>query len=1055
MRVRRLVLDELGHFRGHQVELDAPPGALRVVVGPNEAGKSTLRAGIRAALFGIEGSYLQGTPKAAVRLAAELDTADGAELVVVRHGGRAARDGDGHPIDPDVLSKSLGVDRALFDTLCHLGHDELRRHGAALLQDDGDVGTLLFGAVLGGPAVIDTLERLEAEASAIYTPRARTRRINELLSSLTEADAVLAEATVAADHYAERLERRDWVRDRLTTLRADRAERVALRRDHERILAIAPQLAHRADLQRQVDRLGGAGPRATAPQVDVIRSRTASRERALSERVRVAGSLERVRSEVRSVAPDERLLDAAPDIDRLAERLESFRSDLADLDEPAPAARSGVAADVDPAPLEEALVDTQGAVTTLELLDESDARLDGLEGLVATRLAALGAGDLQPELLIGLPVPSRSETEAVLAVSERDAARIADLTDRIADLEHQRDEVASSLAELEAHATVPDLAEVAAARARRDEAWSRARGRLVGEPWPDDDPGITDRSVVDEVDAALSTADELADRVLSDTERATLVRAARESLTSLDERLARLAHDLTEAEARLATASSAWADRWEGLPIAAPTPAEATRWHDDWERMIELVADTNRTRAEVERRRHSVRVASDRLRAVLAVAGVEISPDAGLAALRARVEALVADLASLRAEIERRELARQRVELVRARLEPMLDLLPEGDRSADADAVSALRRLLALALTERDRRDHLLARERELAEELADIESTIAADDEHLARVAKQLGVETGQLDTVAERSEQIERLDEQLAQVEVLVREAGGELDADGGIDTAERERWIEVLGDEIAQLDEEIEAHNRELGELEVELSRIGGGEAAADAASRRQEILAELDTVVEDYTVLRLAHGLLERVVAETGSGRHDELLDRAGELLTILTDGAAVALDVEEHPEGRQAVVVRADGSRRGPGQLSDGTLDQLWLALRLAGVEYHLERRGPVPLVVDDALVHFDDRRASAALEVLGHLAERTQVICLTHHPHLVELATERLGADRVYVTRLEPRSSAATPAVAVIDHGHAGASVPEVQESDSVRSGPTPGSPTLFDPPDR
>ncbi len=1055
MRVRRLSLDELGHFRDHQVDLDAPPGALRVVVGPNEAGKSTIRAGIRAGLFGIEGSFLQGTAKAAVRVTADVTTASGTELSIVRHGGRAPRDADGDPLDPDDLAKALGVDRALYDTLFHLGHDELRRYGSALLQDDGDVGTLLFGAALGGPAVTDTLDRLDSEASALYAPRARTRRVNELLKALADADTALDDATITADHYAALVERRDAIRTHLESLRADRADRVTRRRDQERILAIGPQLRHRAELVAEADRLAAEGPRATAAEVETIRAHTASRERAQTERVRVVGAVDRLRAELASVAPDARVLAAGADIEWLAERLERFRTDLAELD-----AASGTSSsfgdldlsDVDVEPVDEALADTRSALAALEVLEGTEVRLGGLDEEVAARLGTLGAGELDPDEAARLAIPSRSEIDRAASEAERAAARVTELADRVTDVRREHDQVSALLAELESTATMPDLSEVAAARARRDTAWARARGRLVGVPLADD-PDDPAEVVADAVESAFSTADELADQVMSDTERATRVRAARESLGTLDQRLAQLVDDHTAAEVQCRQIAAGWDERWESLPLAPPALADAIRWHDDWCRMTEQVAERARVRAEVERRGATVRAATDRLRSALDSVGVTASSEAGLGALRTRAEKLLDEVASRRSEAELRDAARFRVEAVRTRLEAMLDLLPAEDRPVDAEAVSALRRLHGIARSDRERRDSLEARERDLVEEQAEIDATICADDGHLAGVAARLRVDVSQLNAVADRSDLLVQLDEKIDQVDRLVREAGGAHEADDQADPTDRARLTEVLGDEIIQLDEEIEAHNRELGEIEVELSRIGGGDAAAEAEARRQELLAELDDVIDDYVVLRLAHGLLEQVVADTGSGRHDELLARASELLTVLTDGAVVALEVEAHADTRHAVVVRDDGSRLYPSQLSDGTLDQLWLALRIAGIEHHLHRGGPVPVVVDDALVHFDDHRAAAAIEALSQLAERTQVICLTHHPHLVDVAIGRLGADRVLVTRLESRPTTSTPTVAVIGHDAAVAPLPP--EAPAAPSRPSaPRSPaTLFDSP--
>lgn len=80
-------------------------------------------------------------------------------------------------------------------------------------------------------------------------------------------------------------------------------------------------------------------------------------------------------------------------------------------------------------------------------------------------------------------------------------------------------------------------------------------------------------------------------------------------------------------------------------------------------------------------------------------------------------------------------------------------------------------------------------------------------------------------------------------------------------------------------------------------------------------------------------------------------------------------------------------------------MSQGTRDQLFLSLRLAAIEQHIEGRGPFPVIVDDLLVQFDDDRAVATLEVLSELSAKTQVLFFTHHKHLIELASRsQLGS---------------------------------------------------------
>jgi uncharacterized protein YhaN len=91
-------------------------------------------------------------------------------------------------------------------------------------------------------------------------------------------------------------------------------------------------------------------------------------------------------------------------------------------------------------------------------------------------------------------------------------------------------------------------------------------------------------------------------------------------------------------------------------------------------------------------------------------------------------------------------------------------------------------------------------------------------------------------------------------------------------------------------------------------------------------------------------------------------------------------------------------------------MSDGTRDQLFLSLRLAAVERYLAETEPLPFIADDLFVHFDDARASAGLESLIALGDKTQVLLFTHHRHLAELARQAGGGNRVRVQELCARA---------------------------------------------
>ena len=96
-------------------------------------------------------------------------------------------------------------------------------------------------------------------------------------------------------------------------------------------------------------------------------------------------------------------------------------------------------------------------------------------------------------------------------------------------------------------------------------------------------------------------------------------------------------------------------------------------------------------------------------------------------------------------------------------------------------------------------------------------------------------------------------------------------------------------------------------------------------------------------------------------------------------------------------------------------MSEGTRDQLYLALRLAALDMHLARAHALPFVTDDLFINFDDQRSKAGLEALAALSQRTQVLFLTHHDHILDLVREVYG-DSVNLVRLAPPSGTALAA---------------------------------------
>ncbi|MFD1960170.1 ATP-binding protein [Novosphingobium panipatense] len=176
--------------------------------------------------------------------------------------------------------------------------------------------------------------------------------------------------------------------------------------------------------------------------------------------------------------------------------------------------------------------------------------------------------------------------------------------------------------------------------------------------------------------------------------------------------------------------------------------------------------------------------------------------------------------------------------------------------------------------------------------------------------------------------------------------------------------------------------------------------GGTAAVDAASDAEQAKAELEVLAEQY-ILKRAQALTLKWAIEKYRERHqDPLLLRAGDLFSILTAGRYAALRVDADGSVPRLLGLRDDRRTMVEvGAMSEGTTDQLFLALRLAALEQSVKAGVNLPFLADDLFVNFDDERAEAGFRVLAEVACSTQVLFFTHHPHLVEIAKSVVGDD--------------------------------------------------------
>ena len=187
--------------------------------------------------------------------------------------------------------------------------------------------------------------------------------------------------------------------------------------------------------------------------------------------------------------------------------------------------------------------------------------------------------------------------------------------------------------------------------------------------------------------------------------------------------------------------------------------------------------------------------------------------------------------------------------------------------------------------------------------------------------------------------------------------------------------------------------DAAREHLNALKTEDQKL---QQASDlAAAHQQQGQLHLSEIVTDFRrFIELQHAIqfLRQQIELYREKTQGPMIQSTSAYFTALTNGAFDKVAAQLNDKGvPQLIGVRTDGSFVPTTAMSEGTADQLYLALRFAAIDLHLAAHPAMPLILDDLLITFDDERTSALLPILATLSQKTQILVFTHHQHLLDL----------------------------------------------------------------
>lgn len=266
-------------------------------------------------------------------------------------------------------------------------------------------------------------------------------------------------------------------------------------------------------------------------------------------------------------------------------------------------------------------------------------------------------------------------------------------------------------------------------------------------------------------------------------------------------------------------------------------------------------------------------------------------------------------------------------------------------------------------------------------------------------------------LGTAIERSDQRREVEHHMDAVATDLLQASDGLSAEelrkeiAGIGPDELTADLERLGALSTEVVGEIANLSNRHGTLKTAMDAYDGTDQAAQAEARRQEAIAAMAETAEQYLKLHTAARLLKWSMEKFRETKQGPMLAKASNIFSTLTLGSFNRLLVDSEGQAPRLFGIRPDGLQVDVEGMSEGSRDQLYLALRLAALELQIEQGLNMPLIADDLFINFDDNRTTAGLKVLRELSQKMQVIFLTHHEHLMPLARDVLG-ERLNVVYL-------------------------------------------------
>lgn len=213
--------------------------------------------------------------------------------------------------------------------------------------------------------------------------------------------------------------------------------------------------------------------------------------------------------------------------------------------------------------------------------------------------------------------------------------------------------------------------------------------------------------------------------------------------------------------------------------------------------------------------------------------------------------------------------------------------------------------------------------------------------------------------------------------------------------------ERELDEVGRQIEELKELRDEKNQKIGELRNKIENLSSNQDLLIGQSECELKKQKLQDYSREWVKWQIALVMLNKAISKYEQTRQPEVIKAASDIFSHLTNDRYQTMI--KPAETNELRIKDEYGNTKGLIEMSRGTKEELYFAMRLGLIKEYEIRAESMPVIMDDILVNFDDDRGPLAIQTLEEFAKGRQIIVLTCHKDTLATYKE-YGVKEILVT---------------------------------------------------